>query len=91
MSEEEKGTTTIRRRKEMAKGSQGNVAWYVWPFYALWRLLELILELTGRVVGIVLGLVLVIVGIVVSLTIIGAIVGVPLIILGLLLMVRGLF
>jgi hypothetical protein len=35
--------------------------------------------------------VLVIVGIVVSLTIIGAIVGVPLIILGLLLMVRGLF
>jgi len=76
----------------MAKGmNQGKVAWYLWPFYALWRLLGFILELTGRVVGVVLGLVLVIVGIVVSLTVVGAIVGIPLAILGLLLIVRGLF
>jgi hypothetical protein len=70
---------------------QAKVAWYLWPFYALWRLLGFILELTGRVLGVVLGLALLIAGVVVSLTVVGAIVGVPLAVLGLLLMVRGLF
>jgi uncharacterized membrane protein HdeD (DUF308 family) len=63
----------------------------LWPFYALWRLLGFVLELTGRVLGIILGLVLVIAGIVASLTVIGAVVGIPLIVLGFMLMVRGLF
>lgn len=65
--------------------------WFLWPFVALWRLIAGILELTGRLLGIVLGLVLVIVGFVISLTIIGAVIGIPLILFGLLLMVRGLF
>ena len=65
--------------------------WILWPFVALWRLLAGILSLTGRLIGIVLGLVLVIVGFVISLTIVGAVVGIPLAILGLLLIVRGLF
>jgi len=50
--------------------------------------LELILEFTGRVLGVVLGLALIIVGIIVSLTVVGAI---PLIGLGVLLILRGLF
>ncbi|HPV08684.1 MAG TPA: hypothetical protein PK801_07170 [Aggregatilineales bacterium] len=50
-----------------------------------------ILEMTGRLVGIILGAVLLIAGVVISLTVIGAIVGVPIAILGLLLIVRGLF
>ena len=70
---------------------RSKVAWYLWPFVALWRFLAFILELTGRVLGVVLGLVLIIAGIVASLTVVGAIVGVPLIILGSLLIVRGLF
>ena len=63
----------------------------LWPFYTIWRVVGFVLELTGRVLGIVLGLALVIVGIILSLTVIGAVVGVPLITLGFLLMVRGLF
>jgi len=63
----------------------------LWPFVALWRLLGFILELTGRILGIVIGLVLVIVGIIVTITVVGAVVGIPLITLGLLLMVRGIF
>lgn len=63
----------------------------LWPFYAIWRLLTFILEITGRLVGLILGLVLLIVGLIVSLTIIGAVMGVPLMILGLLLVVRCLF
>ena len=67
------------------------VAWYLWPFVALWRLVAFILEFTGRILGVVLGLVLIIVGILLSLTVVGAIVGVPLILLGVLLLVRGIF
>jgi hypothetical protein len=42
-------------------------------------------------VAVLLGLVFLIVGVVLTVTVIGAIVGVPFIIFGLLLMVRGLF
>lgn len=75
----------------MADRKNGRVAWYFWPFVALWRLLAFILELTGRVVGVVVGLVLLIVGIVISLTVVGAIIGIPLAIFGLMLMIRGIF
>jgi hypothetical protein len=63
----------------------------LWPFWAIWRLLEIILTLTGRLVGTILGLVLMIVGIVVSLTVIGAVIGVPLLVVGFLLTLRSLF
>jgi hypothetical protein len=65
--------------------------WYLWPFVAIWRLVAGIVELTGRLLAVVLGLALMIIGIVVSLTIIGAVIGVPLIIVGFLLILRGLF
>lgn len=70
---------------------QRNTPWILWPFVALWRLLAGILELTGRLVGIVLGLVLMIVGVLASLTVVGAVVGVPLAILGFLIVLRALF
>jgi hypothetical protein len=63
----------------------------LWPFWAIWRLIALIVGLTGRLVAVILGVVLLIVGIVVSLTVIGAIVGIPLALLGFLLLLRGLF
>ena len=71
--------------------TEHRIPWIWWPFVALWRLIALIVEFTGRIIAVVLGAVLMIVGAVVSLTIIGAIVGIPLAILGLLMIVRGLF
>jgi len=65
--------------------------WYLWPFVALWRLVSGILVATGRLVAVILGLVFVLVGAVLSATVVGAIVGVPLILFGGLLVVRGLF
>jgi uncharacterized membrane protein HdeD (DUF308 family) len=53
--------------------------------------LATIVELTGRFIAIVLGLVLMLAGFLVSLTIIGAIVGIPLIIIGFMLAIRGIF
>ncbi len=65
--------------------------WYLWPFVALWRLVTGIVELTGRLLAILLGLLLMIVGTLLSLTIIGAVLGIPLILFGCLLIIRGLF
>jgi hypothetical protein len=79
------------REGQVTDDKEKKVPLLLWPFYAIWRLVALILELTGRLIGVVLGLVLLIVGLLVSLTVIGAVVGVPLIILGMLLILRGLF
>ena len=67
------------------------VPWYLWPFWAIWKLVVGIVAATGRLVAVILGLVFLIVGVVLTVTVIGAIVGIPFIIFGLLLMVRGLF
>ena len=74
--------TTVQKRR---------IPWYLWPFWALWKLISGIVEFTGRIVAVVLGLVLMIVGVILSLTVIGAVVGVPLAIVGLMLTLRGLF
>jgi len=67
------------------------VPWYLWPFWALWKLIEGIVLATGRLVAVILGLVFLIVGVVLTITVVGAIVGIPFIIFGLLLIIRGLF
>jgi len=75
----------------MTTGKKSRVPWYLWPFAALWKLLAVIVEMTGRFVAMVLGIVFIIVGIIVSLTIVGAIIGIPLAVVGLLLLLRGMF
>jgi hypothetical protein len=65
--------------------------WFLWPFAAIWNLVAAILGFTGRLVGAILGLALVIAGIILTLTIAGAPVGIPLALIGLLLMVRSIF
>lgn len=75
----------------MTTQTKQHIPWYLWPFAAIWKLLAVIVEMTGRFVSMVLGIVLILVGFIVSLTIIGAIVGVPLAVIGLLLLLRGIF
>ena len=80
--------------KQMRAGAESKptiLSIILWPFVALWRLLTWIVELTGRLLAVVLGLVLMILGIVMSLTVIGAVVGIPLALVGLLLVLRGIF
>ena len=67
------------------------VPWVLWPFWAIWKFVVGIVAGTGRLVAVILGLVFLIVGGVLTLTVVGAIVGIPFIIFGLLLMVRGFF
>jgi hypothetical protein len=71
--------------------TERRVPWFLWPFLALWWLVTFVFEATGRLLCAVLGVALVIVGGVVALTIVGAPIGIPLVLLGVLLLVRALF
>ena len=75
----------------MTTETKKHIPWYLWPFAALWKLLAVIVEMTGRFVAMALGVVFIIVGVIISLTIVGAIIGIPLAIVGLLLLMRGMF
>ena len=68
-----------------------NVPILLWPFYAVWRLLTLVLELLGRLLCAVIGIGLMIAGTVVTFTVVAAPVGIPVAAIGLLLLIRALF
>jgi hypothetical protein len=61
------------------RNNSGCLAVLTWPFVMLFELVAAIVKLVGRL------------GAVLTVTVIGAVVGVPLILLGLLLVVRSLF
>ncbi len=63
----------------------------LWPFYAIWRLLTLVLGIVGRLLCALIGIALMAAGIAVSLTVLGAPIGIPIAALGFLLLVRALF
>jgi hypothetical protein len=67
------------------------IPWLLWPFYAIWRLLTLILEITGRIICAVLGLALMAAGVAVTLSIVAAPIGITLAVFGFLLLIRALF
>ncbi len=67
------------------------IPWILWPIAALWRLIAGIINATGRLVAIILGVVLMIVGGILTLTIVGAIIGLPFVVFGFLLVIRGFF
>lgn len=75
----------------MTTDSRKKTPWYLWPFEALWNLVTWILSFTGRLIAAVLGLILMILGAVLTVTVIGAPIGLPLALLGLLLMIRSIF
>jgi len=63
----------------------------LWPFYAVWRFLTIVLSIIGRLFSAILGFVLMFAGVAISLSVVGAPVGIPLAVLGFLLTVRALF
>ena len=75
----------------MTDSTDSQVPWILWPFYALWKLLTLILNITGRILCALLGIVLMITGVAITMSIVGAVLGIPLAAFGFLLTVRALF
>jgi hypothetical protein len=68
-----------------------NTPWFLRPFIWLWNFIAYIVSLTGRLIAVILGLVFMLVGVILTITVVGAIVGIPLFIIGLLLVIRGLW
>ena len=75
----------------MNDSTQSSVPILLWPFYVIWRLLTLILNLIGRVISALVGIALMVGGVAITLSVVGAPVGIPLASLGFLLLVRALF
>jgi len=75
----------------MASPARATAPWIFWPIAALWDLLAFILRLTGRVVGALMALALLTIGALLTLTVILAPIGIPVFIVGLLLLVRSVF
>lgn len=71
--------------------NSNQVPWYLWPFWAIWRFFTWIVSLTGRLIAVLLGLVMLIIGGVLCITVILLPLGIPMIIFGFLLIMRGLF
>ena len=68
-----------------------NTPWFLWPFQAIGRFIGWIVALVGRAMAVILGFIFLVLGAILTVTVIGAILGVPLVILGLLMILRGLF
>ena len=75
----------------MGAPNENRVPILLWPFYAIWRLLTLILKAVGRLLCALLGLGIMVGGVVITMSVIGAPVGIPLAVLGFLLLVRAIF
>jgi hypothetical protein len=78
-------TTTVRHSES------NHTPFLLWPFVALWRLVTGILLLIGRLAALLIGFILLVVGAILTVTVVGAVVGIPLALVGLLLVVRSLY
>ncbi len=75
----------------MSEVAERSSPWIFWPFVVVWRLLTLIVRITGRIICAVLGLAFMAIGVTIALSIVGAPLGVPVAVLGMLLLVRAMF
>ena len=63
----------------------------MWPFRMLWKLAGMIVRFTGFLLAILVGLVFMALGVALCFSIAGIVLGIPLFVLGALLVIRGLF
>jgi len=63
----------------------------LWPLVGVWRLITFFANAIGILLTLLIGFVLMVVGLVLTWTVIFSIVGIPLFIIGVLLIVRGLY
>jgi hypothetical protein len=84
--------TAIHEEKSMtAHAHIHTLRWFFWPLGALLRLVFGLVGLVLRFAAFTVGVVFIAVGALISLTIIGAIVGIPLALIGLLLVLKAIF
>ncbi|UCE01244.1 MAG: hypothetical protein JSV42_14730 [Chloroflexota bacterium] len=76
----------------MSQVSTANpVPWYLWPFWMIWRFISWIVRLTGRLIATIIGFAMILLGAILCITVVLLPLGVPIIVFGFLLVMRGLF
>jgi hypothetical protein len=75
----------------MAEQAARRTPFLLLPFVWLWRLLGLVITVTSRIVCALLGLLVMVAGVVMTMTVFAAPLGIPISVLGFLLLVRALF
>ena len=75
----------------MSDSTDTRVPVLLWPFYAIWRLLAIVLSVVGRLICSILGLGIMIAGVAITMSVVGAPIGIPLASLGFLLLLRAIF
>ena len=75
----------------MSDSTDKRVPILLWPFYAIWRLLTFVLEFVGRLLCALLGIGMMAACVTITLSVVGAPLGIPLAVLGFLLLIRALF
>jgi len=63
----------------------------LFPFVAVWNLITFVFEVTGRIFAAIIGFLLLLVGVVLIFTVVGALIGIPLMVFGILLLIRSVF
>ncbi len=92
MKPEGAGCVLLRKEGEsMTNELRRGPSCLLWPFVALWRLLAGVVGVAGRLVLLAVGFLLVVAGVLLTITVVGSIVGIPLAVVGLLLIVRSIF
>lgn len=71
--------------------TKAHTPWIFWPIRAVFDFIEWTLRISGRFIAAILGLAIMIVGIVFTITIIAAPLGLPMLMFGFVLMLRGIF
>ena len=75
----------------MSDQERNRVPLLLWPFYAIWRFATFILKLVGRILCAIIGLALMAAGVAITISVVAAPIGVPVAVLGFLLLIRALF
>ena len=75
----------------MSDNKERRMPWFLWPFYAIWRIVSFVFELTGRIISAIIGLAIMAAGVAITISVVAAPVGIPIAAIGFLLLVRALF
>jgi hypothetical protein len=74
-----------------SRSARSSAPWILWPVAAVLDLIAGVLRITGRLAGFAVGLALVVLGGLLTLTIVFAPIGIPVLIIGFLIVIRALF
>lgn len=75
----------------MEMGEEFNMRILFWPVIMIWKVFGSLVSLTSRLLVAIFALLFMLVGVILTITIVGGIIGIPLFVIGTMLLLRSLF